>query len=84
MYRVFSSLALCLLTIVSFGCGPDPVVVDTDDGGTTVIEERDVEIERDTAMPPPATGSDVEVDVGGGKGVDVNVNPDGNDATPNR
>jgi hypothetical protein len=63
-----------LVTIVSLGCEPRPVVVDPDDGDTTVIEDdADVEVVPDTTTTQPGTGVDVQV--GGDEGVDVNVNP---------
>lgn len=68
------SLLLVLLTVASVGCDSRPAA--NPDGGTTVIEERDVEVDTDPAMPPPESGTDVNIDIGGGKGVDVEVNRD--------
>ena len=67
------------LLIAALGCQPTPVVVNPDaDGDTAVIEERDIEVNRqDEATPPQASGTDVKVEVGGGKGIDVDVNRKG-------
>jgi hypothetical protein len=85
-FRIAKRLFVGLLAIAPLGCEPRPVVVTPDaDDDTTVIEERDVEVEReDPAMPPPQSGPSVDVDVGGGKGVDVDVNRDAkNESQPN-
>jgi hypothetical protein len=63
------------------GCEPRPVVVDPDDGDTTVIEDdADVDVVPDGTTTEPRTGVDVQV--GGEEGVDVNVNPAPPDSTP--
>jgi hypothetical protein len=81
----FRSIELMLagvFALISLGCEPTPVVVDDDEGGTTVIES---DADRDDATIPPADpGTDVNVDVGGGKGVDVDVDREGaTDSNPN-
>jgi hypothetical protein len=64
-------LLLGVLIVSPLGCEPQPVVVDPDDDDTTVIEERDTVIERETE---PDAG--VEVNVGGERGIDVDVDRD--------
>ena len=69
-------LLLGALVVSPLGCEPRPVVDDDDD--TTIIEEGDVDVERD-AMPPPEPGTGVDVNVGGERGVEVDVNRDAAD-----
>lgn len=69
-----------LLAVTTFGCDSRPVVVTPDaDDDTTIIQDRDVETERDDAsVPPPQSGADVKVDVGGDRGIQVDVDRDAN------
>jgi hypothetical protein len=82
-HRFGTCLLVGVLAATPLGCEPKPVVVDPGgDGGAVVIEERDVEVEReDPTIPPPDSGTDVRVDVGGGKGIEVDVNRDGAEKT---
>ena len=75
MKRTFGNCLLAsLFAIVFMGCEPRPVVVDPDDGDTTIIEDdADVEVVPNGTTTQPETGVDVRV--GGGEGVDVDVNP---------
>jgi hypothetical protein len=79
MTRSFGKYLLAgFFAVVSIGCEPRPVVVDPDDGDTTIIEDdADVEIVPNGTTTQPATGVDVQV---GDGGVDVNVNPPQPDA----
>ena len=70
---------LAALAISPLGCEPRPVVVDPEDDDTTVVEERDTIIDRDTDTEP---GTGVDVNVGGERGVDVDVDRD--TAEPNQ
>jgi hypothetical protein len=79
MSRFATVLLFGLSIVFALGCDREPVVVTPDaDDETTIIEERDVDVEPTT--PAPQSGSSVDVEVGGGKGVDVNVNPDAGDS----
>ena len=70
-----------LFAASSMGCEPRPVVVDPNDGDTTVIEDdADVEVVPDDTTTQPETGVDVQVD--GDEGVNVNVNPAQPDSNP--
>ncbi|MCI0332434.1 MAG: hypothetical protein L0228_04330 [Planctomycetes bacterium] len=75
---------ICVLAVIPLGCEPRPVVVNPDaDDDTTIIEERDVEVDRvEPNLPPPESGTSVEVDVGGGQGVDVDVSRDAENPNP--
>ena len=69
-----------LLSVASLGCEPRPVVVDPDDGDTTIIEDDADVVVPDGSTTQPETGVDVRV--GGGEGVDVDVNPTQPDSSP--
>jgi len=77
-----TNLAKCFLVaalaISPLGCEPRPVVA-PDDDDSTVVEERDTIIERDTDTEP---GTGVDVNVGDEPGVDVDVDRDA--AQPNQ
>ena len=75
-------LLLGALVTAPIGCEPRPVVVDPNDDETTIIEEGDVDVDRDV-VPPPEPRSGVDVNVGGENGVDVDVNRDAANA-PNQ
>jgi hypothetical protein len=67
-----------LVATIAIGCEPKPVVVEPDNGGTTIIEEDETNVDAvpNGTTTQPETG--VDVNVGGDRGVDVNVDP----ATP--
>jgi hypothetical protein len=71
---------LGVLLIASVGCEPRPVVVDPNDGDTTVIEEDDADVVVPPDTTPAEPGTGVDVNVGGDRGVDVNVTPGGADS----
>ena len=90
-FNLINRLLVGALFVTPFGCEPGSDRVDHD---TTVIEERDTVIERDTITAPPTneneglgtqpdagTGTNVDVNVGGqpGSGVDVNVDSNANE-----
>lgn len=72
---VFHWLFAGIVGFSAVGCEPRPVVVDPDDGDTTIVEDDpDVQVTPGPTTTTPS-GAGVDVSVGDGQGVDVNVNP---------
>ena len=69
-----------LLSVASVGCEPRPVIVDPDDGDTTIIEDDADVVVPNGSTTQPETGVDVRV--GGGESVAVDVNPEQSGTNP--
>jgi hypothetical protein len=81
-FNFVKCLMVGALAMAPLGCEPRPVVA-PDDDDTTVIEEGDVDVDRDVDTPP-ANGTGVDVNVGGERGgVDVDVNGAADEPTQN-